>query len=188
MLAVAWHVYLAFLVVLLLVGHRGSRRVWGVLLALPLLSVGSLAWYSGNPFNGTLFLIGGFGLIAVAIRLGPSHVKLSRLGFILLGACVFAFGWAYPHFLDTDNNWTYLYAAPTGLVPCPTLSAVIGLSIIIGGLESSAWSILLGVIGLFYGVFGAAHLSVTIDWILAAASVFLLATAILSSRWPEHKH
>lgn len=48
-LAIAWHAYLAVLVVGLVLGVRLSRRVTGILVALPLLSVSALAWRSGNP-------------------------------------------------------------------------------------------------------------------------------------------
>ena len=37
----------------------------------------------------------------------------------------------------------YAYASPFGLLPCPTLSVVIGLTLIFGGLQSTAWSVLL---------------------------------------------
>ena len=52
---------------------------------------------------------------------------------------------------------------PTGLVPCPTLSIVIGLALIVEGLDSRIWtSVLVGATGVFYGIFGAVRLGVTI--------------------------
>lgn len=51
-------------------------------------------------------------------------------------------------------------------MPCPTLSIVIGLSLVVGGLDSRAWTLLLGISGLFYGLFGVLRLGVTIDLVL----------------------
>lgn len=84
------------------------------------------------------------------------------------------FGWVYPHFLDNAALVEYLYAAPTGLIPCPTLSIVIGFTLILGGLRSRAWCLVLTIVGLFYGVFGAARLGVKIDGVLLLGA---LATA-----------
>jgi len=53
-----------------------------------------------------------------------------------------------------------------GSRPCPTLSIVIGLALVLGGLGSRAWSVVVGATGIFYGIFGAAHLGVRLDWVL----------------------
>ena len=87
---------------------------------------------------------------------------------------MFAFGWVYPHFLDTSTSLTYLYAAPTGLIPCPTLSIVIGVGLIVGGLGSRAWSIFLGALGDFYSIFGAVRLGVVLDWVLLFGSLMIV--------------
>jgi hypothetical protein len=102
---------------------------------------------------------------------------------VVSGSLLFVFGWVYPHFLETRSILTYLYAAPTGLIPCPTLSTVIGLSLILGGLGSRAWSLTLGFAGIFYGVFGAAWLGVTIDWFLAVGALVAVLAVCASSSW-----
>jgi hypothetical protein len=81
----------------------------------------------------------------------------------LIGLAAVAFGWVYPHFLEGGSSVRYLYAAPTGLVPCPTLSAVVGFALLAGGLGSRAWSLMLAAIGLFYGLFGTLRLGVFLD-------------------------
>jgi len=58
-LAIAWHAYFAVLAVTAGFGVRPSRRVAGVLLALPLFSVSALAWATRNPFNGAVFALSG---------------------------------------------------------------------------------------------------------------------------------
>ena len=80
----------------------------------------------------------------------------------------------HPLFLEAETAADYLYAAPLGLVPCPTLSVVVGASIIFHGMESRSWSIVLASAALFYGIFGSLYLGVTIDWALSAGGVSLL--------------
>lgn len=174
-LAVAWHVCFAVLVVILMLGVRPSARVLGVLLGLPLFSVSTLAWVTGNPFNGTFFAMAGVAAMTVAIRAPERNVRPSVRWAVIMGALLLSFGWVYPHFLATGSFLTYLYAAPLGLIPCPTLSAVIGLGLVFGGLASRAWSLIMGVTGAFYGIFGAVRLGVSLDWVLMAGSVALVA-------------
>ena len=51
-----------------------------------------------------------------------------------------------------------------------------GVTLMMAGLQSFQWSLVLGAAGLFYGVFGAVHLGVTIDWVLTAGALALLAS------------
>jgi hypothetical protein len=173
-LAVFWHVYFGAFALALALQWRPSKRVAGVLLGLPLLSASALAWTGGNPFNGTLLALSGIALIVIAIRQPDERVRVGAAWTTIAGGLLFTFGWVYPHFLETASFWPYLYSAPTGLIPCPTLSVVIGLGLILGGLGSRPWSMVLGATGIFYGLFGALRLGVSIDWVLVlGASIFL---------------
>jgi hypothetical protein len=165
-LAVFWHAYFGVLLLLLALGARPDRRLVGGLLALPLLSVSVLAWAGSNPFNGTFFAVSGLASIAISRKLPSDRARMGPPWAVVAGALLFAFGWLYPHFLETSSFLPYLYAAPTGLIPCPTLSIVIGVSLVLGGLGSRSWCLVLGVTGFFYGVFGAVRLGVAIDVIL----------------------
>jgi hypothetical protein len=173
-LAVIWHIYFGVLAVLLLAGKRPSRRVVGVLLALPLLSVSALAFLSANFFNGAVFAVVAIALIVIALRLSDESVRIAPAWAVGAGMVMFVFGWLYPHFLETSSFLPYLIAAPTGLVPCPTLSIVIGSALIVGGLHSRVWSIVLGATGIFYGIFGAIRLGVTIDYVLLFGALAVL--------------
>lgn len=170
-LAILWHGYFAVLILGLVAGLRLKERLFGVLLAVPLLSVGALAWIHDNPFNGVFFALTGIVLLGIAARLQKEGVGLASLRLTIPGAFLIAFGWVYPHFLKDTGPVAYLYSAPTGLVPCPTLSVVIGFTLVLRGLRSRAWCLVLSAVGLFYGAFGAARLGVTIDWILFVGAV-----------------
>jgi hypothetical protein len=166
------------LVVFALFGFRPQNRLVGALLVPPLASVSVLAWMNGNPFNGA-----GFGALSVALgallwSLSRKPVERAQPSWFLLGLSLVSFGWVYPHFLEDDPASTYLYAAPLGLIPCPSLSLVVGVTIIFSGLHSRVWSLVLASAALFYGVFGALYLGVTIDWMLAGGGLGLLALSI----------
>lgn len=179
LLAIGWHVYFGTLVATLISGLRLSRRLAGALLAIPLLSVSALAWTDGNPFNGTVFGVVALILGAVSLRLSPEPTRWGGSWPLIAGAVLFAFGWVYPHFLEAGTDWAYLYAAPTGLVPCPTLSVVIGLSLMLNGLDSRTWAFVLGAVGLAYGATGALRLGVLIDGVLLIGALALLAAGLL---------
>lgn len=181
-LAVLWHLYFSVIVVALLAGYRASRRIMGVLLAIPLLSVSALSWEGGNPFNGTVFGLATVTLLVAAKRLGLEKVELASKPSVAAGTLLLAFGLVYPHFPTVGSVLSYLYAAPTGLIPCPTLSAIIGLALILGGFGSVLWPAILGVLGLFYGFYGAVTLGVSIDWILFAGAFCVLVVCVGNHR------
>jgi hypothetical protein len=115
----------------------------------------------------------------------PGVVSFGPPWQVVFGSLLFAFGWLYPHFLEAGTPHRYLYAAPTGLVPCPTLSAVIGLALILEGFGSRAWSLTLAVLGLLYGVVGTFRLHVLIDMVLLVGAAGLGITA-LSPKMTRH--
>jgi hypothetical protein len=86
------------------------------------------------------------------------------------------FGLISSHFVRTGSPVSQFIGAPVGLIPCPSLSLVIG------GLSSRGWSLVLAVAGLFYGVFGATRLGVRIDLFLLAGAAALLVVALLPQR------
>ena len=88
---------------------------------------------------------------------------------MIVGGLLVAFGWSYPHFL-VKGGWTYLYAAPLGVLPCPTLSAIIGVTLLLTTFEAKAWSAMLPLFGMAYGLIGFFGLDVTIDVVLLAGA------------------
>jgi hypothetical protein len=179
-LAIGWHVLFAIAGLALLAGWKPSRRIAAALLTLPLISVGVLAWAFDNPFNGSLFLGLALALLAAGARLGEARIRPGPPWAISLGILMALFGWVYPHFLEAGAPLRYLYAAPTGLVPCPTLAIVIGLALIGGGIGTVRWSVLLGTAGIFYALLGTFGLGVEIDLLLLVGAAAL----IVRASWP----
>lgn len=176
--AIVWHVFLGTLLLSLVLGWRPSRRLAGLLLATPAASVSALSWASGNPFNGTAFTALSLVLAAIAIGLPVRPARLGARPLLVPGILLVGFGWAYPHFLQT-NGWTsYLYAAPLGLLPCPTLSSIIGVSLIVDLLGSRLWGLVLTAVGVAYGLIGAFQLGVGIDLVLLAGALWTGVAAI----------
>ncbi len=180
-IAVFWHIYFAMIAVAVICGWRPRKRLAGFLLAPPLLSVSVVSLLAKNPFNGIVFAALAVLLPLIAIGLGCEPVRISPVGFLFPGLALFAFGWAYPHFLESTSLLPYLYKAPTGLIPCPTLAIVIGLALVLDGLGSRRLCFTLGVVGLFFGVFGVVRLGVAVDWTLLLGAVVILARAFLPS-------
>jgi hypothetical protein len=172
--AIAWHVYFGALALSIALGFRPFKRTAGVLLALPLLSVAAFAWLTPNPFNGVVFAAVGIALVAVAAKLPCGSIRIAPGWSLIPGVLLFAFGWVYPHFLDTPSYWPYLYMAPTGIVPCPTLILVMGSALVLDGLGSRTFGTILGVVGLLYGTMGVAYLHVALDWVLILGAALIL--------------
>ncbi|HXI58001.1 MAG TPA: hypothetical protein VNO55_18175 [Polyangia bacterium] len=177
-IAVAWHSLALAALLALLLGWKPSRRAAGALLETPIVSVSIVSFIYGNPFNGTLFALLALVLGGIAARLGRGRVHKGGPAATLAGILMLAFGWLYPHFLDSHSAAIYLVAAPTGVIPCPTLSLSTGFALLAGGLGSRAWSVVLGGAGLFYGFFGVFRLGVPLDIVLVAGAAALLVTTL----------
>jgi hypothetical protein len=182
-MAIGWHAAAAIAVLVLLI-KRPSRgqRVPAIAVTVPLASVAALAWWSGNPFNGTIFTVLTVALVVEASRLEDRPLQSASPASVAVGSILVIFGLVYPHFLPDGSQWSYLYAAPFGLIPCPTLSVMTGASLAAGVFGSRAWGFTLGVVGLVYGVIGVLVLGVAIDTALVVGAVVLLAAAALLGR------
>jgi len=178
-LAIAWHVVFAALGVGLLLGLRPSHRALAVGLSALLASVAGCAVYFGNPFNA--LVLGASALALLAARMPPERATLASGWARWLGALLLALGLWYPHFLR-GSALAYVYAAPLGTVPCPTLSAAIGIALLYDAKSSRTFCRLLASVGVVYGLFGALRLGVLIDLVLLTGALGLLAHT-----WPARR-
>jgi hypothetical protein len=179
-LAIGWHVVTGALILAMIAGWRPSNRVAARLLTVPILSVSAMAWTSGNPFNGATFAFLALLLAWFATGLSTEAVRISSPPVTVAGGLLLTFGWTYPHFLAADRWTTYLYAAPLGLIPCPSLSALIGVTLILGRFESTLWPATLALFGIAYGVIGVVRLGVAMDVALLSGAGALGALCIFT--------
>ncbi|MGE5457459.1 MAG: hypothetical protein ACM3RX_03815 [Methanococcaceae archaeon] len=172
--AIIWHILFYILFAALIFKWKPSNITLSVLLCLPLISVSALAWIIGNPFNGSLFVFAATLLFIFGMKAPVRSIETSRPVFFLSGIIMVIFGIVYPHFIQPASVLGYLYSSPAGLIPCPTLSILIGLALLFDGFGSRSLSLLLIIFGLFYGLFGVLKLKVLIDLFLLFGTLMLL--------------
>jgi len=178
--AIIWHVIIYFLLLALVAKWMPSNRLLGTLICLPLFTVAAFAWFSGNPFNGSLFAVLAILILVFGLKTSLQPVSLSQLPFVIIGIIMIIFGLVYPHFIETNSIFKYLYASPVGLIPCPTLSILIGFVLLFNGFGSQSITLTFIIAGLFYGFFGAFRLGVYLDLFLIFGTLTLSAKYILS--------
>lgn len=171
--AVVWHAIMYFLIILIALRWKPSKRLFLSFFSLPLFSVAFFAWSSGNPFNGTLFTLQAAFVLINGLRASTEKIIFSEKMFVTAGIIMLVFGLVYPHFLETVNIFKYLYASPFGLIPCPTLSVVIGFMLVFRGFGSKHAMLILTAAGLFYGLFGVFKLGVNIDVVLIFGALMM---------------
>jgi hypothetical protein len=169
-----WHVVLVATVAALFAGCRPQKRAAAAVLSAPLASVAILAFVFGNIFNGATFSLLAAALAVLAWRAQPGIVTFRSGWSAVLGSVLIVFGTVYPHFLEGASWVAYLYAAPLGAIPCPTLSVVVGAALMAGAFELRSWRLLLALAASFYAVFGVLRLGVLIDAVLLCGALGLL--------------
>jgi hypothetical protein len=180
--AMIWHVVVALAWLAWLAGFRLRQRVAALLSYAPLASVSAFAWAYANPFNGLVFTALTATLVLLALRAPNDWLVRSDGWKSVLGVALVAFAWVYPHFLSGAFPWVaYLFCSPLGLLPCPTLSLVIGVSLLGSSPAGRASARILASAGLFYGAWGALRLGVMLDLILLAGAAGLF----IASRRPQ---
>jgi len=177
-LSIVWHSVILLVVFAMLRGWRPSARVGSSFLIAPSVSVFIASAVHSSWFNAASFLALALLLVAVTRALEtPWRVRPTSWS-VLLGGALVVYGFVYPHFVDGPWYRTF-YAAPTGVVPCPTLALVGGFTLITGANGSRAIAAVLAVWTTFYALFGILKLGVVLDLGLVAAALGL---AFLSVR------
>ena len=173
-IAIIWHIIFYALIAALIFRWLPTNSLFGLLICVPILSVAILAFLSGNPFNGILFSILTVLIIIFGLRATIQPVQTSQIIFKVIGILMIVFGLVYPHFINPDSLLKYLYASPVGLIPCPTLSILIGFLLLYNGFDSQSLTLTVIVFGLFYGIFGVLKLAVYLDIFLVFGTIALI--------------
>jgi uncharacterized membrane protein len=177
-----WHILVFMALLAVAAGWRPLRKTIALLLVGPILSVAVVAWIHRNPFNGSTFTALALALAILGWRVPAAATPRPPRWTLWLGVAMTAFGLIYPHFLSAGSVFWYLYSAPTGLLPCPTLSFAIGIALVTDGLGARAWTLVLALAGLCYGLFGVLRLGVVLDVGLVLGAAALLARGIAGHR------
>ena len=172
-LAVAWHVYLLAPLITLVAGFRWSRVLAAAWLVPLIVSVSAVAWSAGSPFNAAVFALLTVLLIWAAATMRDGPVSLARGVTVLPGLVMFLFGITYPHFIRATSWTEFAAAAPVGLLPCPTLAALVGVTLMLNLFEDRRWGWTIAIAGLAYGAIGVVHLGMTLDLLLLAGAGWL---------------
>jgi hypothetical protein len=178
--AAAWHIAIAAVVIALIAGFRPTERAARSTIPALLLSASVFATAFKNPFNSFVLVMAGGLLIALAQSDGPRKVRRAPAWQFWVGGLLVIYGAFYPHFLGPALP-QYLYAAPVGLIPCPSLSVAIGFGLIGDlGRTNRAWGMVLAIVGAFYGLYGMFELGVMLDAGLLLGSFLMAATTLIS--------
>jgi hypothetical protein len=114
-------------------------------------------------------------VVAVGLRLPSEPVGQTPRWARIMGSMAIGYAWLYPHFLESHSVAIYVVAAPVGLLPCPTLSLVLGFGLLAKHFDSRIFAFVTASAGLFYAVFGIVRLGVWLDaGLLGAAAAMLL--------------
>ena len=168
-LAIAWHLIVPWL----------WRRATPLVLALPALSVAIVAFAYHNPFNAISFTA----LAAILATSRPRRRPAPRGWLVVLGAALVAFAALYPHFV-AGPAYRILWAAPLGVIPCPTLSLIAGVALATGALGTPRVVAALALWTGVYAMIGIFRLGVVIDLGLVPAAIALAVTAAATPHTP----
>jgi hypothetical protein len=173
-IAIVWHLIILIFILLLITGRKFNTKQISAGLAIFLLSVAIIAVLVSNPFNAIMFALAALISGIMTLKFKPLVIGLKWDFVSVAGLIILIFGFVYPHFLEGDSYVRYLYASPMGLIPCPTLLAFIGISLMLRGFGSKKWMLVAALFGLFYGIFGVLRLKVYLDVVLIAGALFIL--------------
>jgi hypothetical protein len=178
--AILWHLIVAAVLFAYWTSGQLSNRSIAVVAVGLVGSVSVVSAVTGNPFNAAVF--GGLAILlaTAATRARSARIRLEEPVWAVPGAVLVLFGMAYPHFLTTQSWTEYAFAAPLGLIPCPTLAVVIGVTVMFRNVGSTAWTAPLIVAGLVYGLVGVFALGVLLDVALLAGTLVLTIAAVTS--------
>lgn len=180
--AIAWHLIILILIAALFSWWRPANSFMILLLSSLLMSVSIFAALQGNRFNAVVFAFLVIASMYSVIKSGEGTIRGDRSWPDIAGLILIVFGLVYPEFVDTASALEYTYLAPTGLIPCPSLSILVGFALLYKGFRAPNWSLIISIAGMFYGGIGVFYLEMYSDWFLLAGSIVLMVNTFLLSR------
>lgn len=181
-IAIVWHIIIVIIIAALFAGWKPGNMLMIILLSSLLMSVSSFAAMGDNFFNAAIFALLVIVSIYAALKSGNGIIRGDRSWPDIAGLLLIIFGLIYPEFLHTNSPIEFAYAAPTGLIPCPTLCVLTGFALLYKGFGSVTWSMTIVASGIFYGLFGVFYLGVYLDWFLVAGSLILMLNTFFLSK------
>jgi hypothetical protein len=181
-IAIAWHIIIVIIIAALFAGWKPGNMLMILLLSSLLMSVSGFAAMGDNFFNAGIFALLVIVSIYAALKSGNGIIRGDRSWPDIAGLLLIIFGLIYPEFLQTSSPLEFAYAAPTGLIPCPTLCVLTGFALLYQGFGSVVWSLTIVASGIFYGLYGVFYLGVYLDWFLVAGSLILVLNTFFLSR------
>lgn len=181
-IAIVWHIIIVIIIAALFAGWKPGNMLMIILLSSLLMSVSSFAGTGDNFFNAAIFALLVIVSIYAALKSGNGIIRGDRSWPDIAGLLLIIFGLIYPEFLQTNSPIEFAYAAPTGLIPCPTLCVLTGFALLYKGFGSVTWSMTIVASGIFYGLFGVFYLGVYLDWFLVAGSLILMLNTFFLSK------
>ena len=181
-IAIVWHIIIVIIIAALFAGWKPGNMLMIILLSSLLMSVSSFAGTGDNFFNAAIFALLVIVSIYAALKSGNGIIRGDRSWPDIAGLLLIIFGLIYPEFLHTNSPIEFAYAAPAGLIPCPTLCVLTGFALLYKGFGSVTWSMTIVASGIFYGLFGVFYLGVYLDWFLVAGSLILMLNTFFLSK------
>ncbi len=171
--ALAAHIAVIVLIDAVTSGWRPRGRTAGLVLSAPAATVSACAIAAGNWFNAASFAALAT-IVATSGVMDARRIDVAGRGWRpIVGGALIAFGFVYPHFVE--GPWfRALYAAPLGIVPCPTLAVIAGFVVLGFRPRSHVAAIAVAAWAAFYAIVGVARLGVSLDLGLAIVPLAVL--------------
>lgn len=169
-LSIALHLMVIALTILLFIpAFKQKRFMFNGVLALLCTSVAVIASINGNYFNGGFFVIL-LGFVFIEFFRRRNEIETVFFGRHTWGENVknaFCFamillGLLYPHFVNVSPV-LFIFLSPLGIIPCPTLTVVMGLLNLFYPRVSKGVYTAATLMALFYGITGVFLLQVYMD-------------------------
>jgi hypothetical protein len=184
-LAIAWHVVVLLVGIAMIRRWQPPIRYAPLALVAPVLSVFMVSLGYRNWFNAGSFFVLAVALTFVSVDLVEPSRARGPVWRTVLGIALVAYGVVYPHFIE--GAWyRSLYAAPIGVLPCPTLAMIAGYTLVTSGHGTRAVPAVLAVWTAFYAAFGIAKLGVWLDVGLLAATFGLVVLVVQNDHARRH--